>query len=122
MMIRSGCSTTTWCGWHKQTAKHRVAEIRLPPPRPRPTATAFFKCIEQRGLVAALAGAHFAGRPSADAGNWDMRCLRRGIDTPRPILFVERPADQVPQILPVDGGGSGERRHANILRTTGGPE
>ena len=77
--------------WHKQTAKHRVAEVRLPTLSASASATAFLKCIEhhrrrRRWLT--------PFRLSPVRRSWELghALLRRGIDTPRPLLFVERGA------------------------------
>ncbi len=75
--------------WHKQTGKHRVAEIRIPPASSAPSAAAFCKGIEHSGLwrrwLAPI-------RWSPVRRGWELghALLRRGIDTPRPLLFVER--------------------------------
>jgi len=77
--------------WHKQSPKHRVAEVRLPADSAALSASAFLKCIEQpvqwRRWLARF-------RLSPVRRSWELghALLRRGIDTPRPILFVERPA------------------------------
>ncbi len=78
--------------WHKQTAKHRVAEVRLEfnsaGKSTAPTA-AFLKCIEQQsGWRGWLAG--FRESPVRRCWEVGHALLRRGIDTPRPLLFVER--------------------------------
>jgi tRNA A-37 threonylcarbamoyl transferase component Bud32 len=79
--------------WHKQTPKHRVAEIRLPESASAPCGAGFLKCIEPshtwRRWLAPF-------RKSPVRRSWEMghALLRRGIDTPKPILFIERPVPQ----------------------------
>ena len=75
--------------WHKQTAKHRVAQIALDNSLVAPEGSAFFKCIEQRGLVRRWLS-RFRDSPVRKAWEFGHALLRRGVDTPRPILFVER--------------------------------
>jgi tRNA A-37 threonylcarbamoyl transferase component Bud32 len=75
--------------WHKQTAKHRVAQIGLDNPLVAPEGCAFFKCVEQRGLVQGWL-AHFRDSPVRKAWEFGHALLRRQVDTPRPILYVER--------------------------------
>jgi tRNA A-37 threonylcarbamoyl transferase component Bud32 len=76
--------------WHKQTPKHRVAEIRLPATARASCNTGFLKCIELRRTwhrwLAWL-------RMSPVRRSWELghALLRRGIDTPKPILFVDCP-------------------------------
>jgi tRNA A-37 threonylcarbamoyl transferase component Bud32 len=78
--------------WHKQSAKHRVAEIRLPLESAAPInagQSAFLKCIEQPAGWRRWLNLF---RDSAVRRCWELghALLRRGIDTPRPLLFVER--------------------------------
>lgn len=75
--------------WHKQTAKHRVAEIALDNRLVAPEGSAFFKCVEQRGLLTGWL-AQFRDSPVRKAWEFGHALLRRQVDTPRPILFVER--------------------------------
>lgn len=75
--------------WHKQSSKHRVAEIRLPESASAPAFAAFLKCIEERGAWRRCL-AHFRNSPVRRCWEVGHAFLRRGIDTPRPILFVER--------------------------------
>lgn len=77
--------------WHKQSAKHRVAEVRLPADSAASSASAFLKCIEQPVLWRRWL-ARFRLSPVRRSWELGHALLRRGIDTPRPILFVERPA------------------------------
>lgn len=79
--------------WHKQTAKHRVAEVGLPESANARTPRAFLKCIEPAGFWRRWL-AHY--RVSAVRRCWEVghALLRRGIDTPRPILYIERRAPQ----------------------------
>jgi tRNA A-37 threonylcarbamoyl transferase component Bud32 len=79
--------------WHKQTPKHRVAEIELPAAASALCHAGFLKCIEPtrtwRRWLASF-------RMSPVRRSWELghSLLRRGIDTPKPILFIER---QIPQ-------------------------
>ena len=75
--------------WHQQTAKHRVAQIKFSDELAAPGGIAFFKCIEQRGLVQDWL-ARFRDSPVRKAWEFGHALLRRQVDTPRPILFVER--------------------------------
>ena len=75
--------------WHKQTAKHRVAQIELDNGLVAPAGSAFFKCVEQRGLLRGWL-ARFRDSPVRKAWEFGHALLRRQVDTPRPILFVER--------------------------------
>jgi len=75
--------------WHKQTAKHRVAQIALNNPLVAPAGSVFFKCIEERGLIQGWL-APFRDSPVRKAWEFGHALLRRQVDTPRPILFVER--------------------------------
>jgi tRNA A-37 threonylcarbamoyl transferase component Bud32 len=78
--------------WHKQTRRHRVAEIRLPPGAAA-GSVGFLKCIESprnwRRWLARF-------RMSPVRRSWELghALRRRAIDTPRPILFVERQAPE----------------------------
>jgi tRNA A-37 threonylcarbamoyl transferase component Bud32 len=78
--------------WHKQTAKRRVAQVRLEfnsAGKPTVPAAAFLKCIEHRaGWRGWLTG--FRESPVRRCWEVGHALLRRGIDTPRPLLFVER--------------------------------
>lgn len=76
--------------WHKQSSKHRVAEVRLPEVASAAATGAFLKCIEERGLWRRCL-AHMRLSPVRRCWEIGHAFLRRGIDTPRPILFVERP-------------------------------
>jgi hypothetical protein len=75
--------------WHKQSAKHRVAQIELDNRLVAPAGSAFIKCVEQRGLLQRWL-AHFRDSPVRRAWEFGHALLRRQVDTPRPILFVER--------------------------------
>jgi tRNA A-37 threonylcarbamoyl transferase component Bud32 len=78
--------------WHKQTAKHRVAEVRVEfntAGTSTATTAAFLKCIERKaGWRGWLAG--FRESPVRRCWELGHALLRRGIDTPRPLLFIER--------------------------------
>ncbi len=76
--------------WHKQTPRHRVAEVRLPKSANAPATGAFLKCIEERGIWRRWL-ARFRHSPVRHGWEIGHVLLRRGIDTPRPLLFVERP-------------------------------
>jgi tRNA A-37 threonylcarbamoyl transferase component Bud32 len=78
--------------WHKQTARHKVAEIRLSEDSNAPSERAFLKCIEQQSPWRRWLG-RFRNSPVRRCWETGHALLRRGIDTPRPILFVERPAE-----------------------------
>ena len=78
--------------WHKQSAKHRVAEVRLPEDSAAPSPSAFLKCIERPGLWRRWL-APFRLSPVRRCWELGHALLRRGIDTPRPILLVERPGN-----------------------------
>jgi tRNA A-37 threonylcarbamoyl transferase component Bud32 len=75
--------------WHKQTAKRRIAEVGLPPASSSSCDTAFLKCIEHHGRRRRWLALF---RLSPVRRSWELgnALLRRGIDTPRPLLFVER--------------------------------
>ncbi len=75
--------------WHKQTAKHRVAEIGLPAAAKASATGAFVKCIEPAGRWRRWL-AQFRQSPVRRCWELGHALVRRGIDTPRPILFVER--------------------------------
>ena len=78
--------------WHKQTAKHRVAEVRLDfnsAGKSTLPMAAFLKSIEQQsGWRGWLAG--FRESPVRRCWELGHALLRRGIDTPRPLLYAER--------------------------------
>ncbi|MGE5191890.1 MAG: lipopolysaccharide kinase InaA family protein, partial [Deltaproteobacteria bacterium] len=76
--------------WHKQTAKHRVGEVRLPAAAGAPCAAGFLKCVEQRPSLWRRCLASFRFSPVRRSWEVGHALLRRGIDTPRPLLFVER--------------------------------
>jgi tRNA A-37 threonylcarbamoyl transferase component Bud32 len=76
--------------WCKQTTKCRVAEVSVPlriTERAEPLR-AFWKGIAERGRLASLVA---RWRPSRVRRAWEVghALLRRGIDTPQPLLFVE---------------------------------
>jgi len=75
--------------WHKQTAKHRVAQVALKNTLVAPAGSVFFKCVEERGLIQEWL-APFRDSPVRKAWEFGHALLRRQVDTPRPILFVER--------------------------------
>lgn len=75
--------------WHKQTAKHRIAEVELPDELAAFRGKAFFKCIERFGLWRNWL-AQFRDSPVRKAWEYGHALLRRQIDTPRPILCVEQ--------------------------------
>src|SRR5262245_9520446 len=78
--------------WHKQTPRHRVAAIRLPPAAAS-RSVGFLKCIESpRNWRRWLAP--FCISPVRWSWELGHALLRRAIDTPRPILFVERQAPE----------------------------
>jgi tRNA A-37 threonylcarbamoyl transferase component Bud32 len=75
--------------WHKQSAEHRVAEIRLPVGSSSGCATAFLKCVEpQTGWRQWLAPFRFS--PLRRSWEFGHAFLRRGIDTPCPLLLIEQ--------------------------------
>jgi tRNA A-37 threonylcarbamoyl transferase component Bud32 len=78
--------------WHKHTEKHQIAEIRLEinsAGNSTAPSAAFLKCIQQQsGWRGWLAG--FRESPVRRCWEVGHALLRRGIDTPRPLLFVER--------------------------------
>lgn len=78
--------------WHKQSAKHRVAEVRLPPVSGTRSPSGFIKCIARPGLWRRWLR-RFRCSPVRHAWEMGHALLRRGIDAPRPILFVERPSE-----------------------------
>ncbi|HEY3965604.1 MAG TPA: lipopolysaccharide kinase InaA family protein [Planctomycetaceae bacterium] len=75
--------------WHKQTAKHRIAEVKLSDDLVAPHGTAFFKSVERPGLWQNWL-ARFRDSPVRKAWEYGHALLRRQIDTPRPILCIER--------------------------------
>ena len=79
--------------WHKQTAKHRIAEVRLADDLVAPHGTAFFKSVERPGLWRNWL-ARFRDSPVRKAWEFGHALLRRQIDTPRPILCIERGKSQ----------------------------
>ncbi len=79
--------------WHKQTAKHRVAQISFNDPLVAPAGSAFFKCVEERSLLRRWL-APFRDSPVRKAWEFGHALLRRHVDTPRPIMFVEIREDQ----------------------------
>jgi tRNA A-37 threonylcarbamoyl transferase component Bud32 len=75
--------------WHKQSAKHRVAEISIPASAGIFFGRAFYKCIERVGLWRNWF-APFRMSPVRKAWEFGHALLRRQIDTPKPILCVEK--------------------------------
>ncbi len=74
-------------GWCKQSGSHRVAAVKIPVPDGM--ATAFCKSVEHCGWRRI----YTRGRGSAAHRAWDVghALLRRGIATPRPLLYLEHP-------------------------------
>lgn len=72
--------------WCKQSRRHRVAEVLLP--SPGNPVRAYWKCVERRGglLRRALRLRDTAVRRAWETGH---ALLRRGIDTPTPLMYVE---------------------------------
>ncbi|MBI3866883.1 MAG: hypothetical protein HY290_33805 [Planctomycetia bacterium] len=79
--------------WHKQSAKHRVAEVAMHDRLVAPHGTAFFKCIQRPGLWRRWLD-RFRDSPVRKAWEFGHALLRRQIETPRPIACVERLAAQ----------------------------
>jgi serine/threonine protein kinase len=79
---------TNVVAWHKRTSKRRVAEIQLYSRLATPNGTAFFKCIEHQSTWRRWLG-RFRDSPVRKGWEVGHALLRRLIDTPRPILFVE---------------------------------
>jgi tRNA A-37 threonylcarbamoyl transferase component Bud32 len=79
--------------WHKQAARHRVAEVQLPDELAHVAKRAFYKCIESReGWRSWLA--RVRELPVRKAWEFGHALLRRNIDTPKPILCLERTPSQ----------------------------
>jgi tRNA A-37 threonylcarbamoyl transferase component Bud32 len=75
--------------WHKKTAKHRVARIAMESGQIGPRGSAFIKCVQQQGLVQRWFS-RFRDSPVRKAWEFGHALRRRQVDTPRPILIVER--------------------------------
>jgi hypothetical protein len=78
--------------WHKQTAKHRVAEVRLNVDLDVTSTapnSAFLKCIEPKAGWRRWLN-RFRESPVRRCWELGHALLRRGINTPRPLLFIER--------------------------------
>ncbi|MBS0263169.1 MAG: hypothetical protein JSS02_14590 [Planctomycetes bacterium] len=79
--------------WHKQSAKHRVAEIQVPAAAGPSLGRAFYKCIERVGLWRNWLSP-FRDAPVRKAWEFGHALLRRQIDTPRPLVCVEKCEEQ----------------------------
>src|SRR5262249_20822683 len=81
--------------WHKRSARCRVAEVAFETAPARGLTGGVLKCIEpRRDWRRLLVGFRFA--PVRRAWEMGHALRRRGIDTPCPILFVERWNGSVP--------------------------
>ena len=82
--IFDGAETT----WHKRSIRHQVAQIELPKRSGANVDQAFCKCIQRVGAWRRLL-APFRDSPVRKAWEFGHALLRRGIDTPRPLLYWE---------------------------------
>ncbi|HLJ12545.1 MAG TPA: lipopolysaccharide kinase InaA family protein [Planctomycetaceae bacterium] len=74
--------------WHKQTPKHRVAEIAFPHGK-NGASRAVLKCVRRLERRSHWLS-RFRMSPVRRAWEFGHALLRRGIDTPRPLMFVEQ--------------------------------
>jgi len=77
--------------WCKRSGRHRVAEVALS--SPTGPVRAFWKCIEEKNLVRKLLG-RFRDSTVRHAWETGHAFLRRGIATPKPLIYVEDHSDK----------------------------